>query len=128
MGGSQGIRDQRPLPEKFIPEDLGSATRTALDGRSELYGFVTEDGVRPRELGIQETGNFSTRGAPWGIRESLVDMTHEVGIDFDKFVGGIARDKSDVEMAEELGVSAKTVSHLKNHFWRHGINDIQGQD
>ncbi|QGG48249.1 hypothetical protein [Heliorestis convoluta] len=119
---------QRPLPDKFVSEDLGSATRVALDGRSELEGFVTKEGVKPRDLGAPETTQYSTRGAPWGIRPSLVDMTHEVGIDFDKFIDGIAKDRSDTEMAEELGVNAKTIGHLKNHFWRYGINDIQGQD
>ncbi|WP_235911049.1 hypothetical protein [Heliobacterium mobile] len=128
MGGSQGRGDQRPLPDKFVPEDLGSATRVALDGRSDLYGHVTEKGVRPRELGVQETSQFSTRGAPWGMRESLVDLTHEMGIDFDKFVEGIAKDRSDMEMAQEFGVPEGTVSHLKNHFFRYGINDVQGQD
>ncbi|KAB2954675.1 helix-turn-helix domain-containing protein [Heliorestis acidaminivorans] len=55
-------------------------------------------------------------------------MTNEVGIDFDNFIDGIAKDRSDTEMAEEFGVTPKTIGHLKNHFWRYGINDIQGQD
>ncbi|MBM7868461.1 hypothetical protein [Heliomicrobium gestii] len=128
MGGSQGKGDQRPLPDRFVPEDLGSATRVALDARSDLYGHVTEEGVRPRELGVQETSDFSSRGAPWGTRESLVDKTHEMGVDFDKFIAGVAADKSDTEMAQELGVSEKAIQHFKNHFFRYGINDVQGQD
>lgn len=115
--------DKEELPKSFVPDHLGSAPLVNLDGASELYGFATEQGVKARR-----EEEITGRGAPWGYRDSLVDMCEEVNVDFDTLIEGIKNDRADNEIAEELGVSDKCISHLKNHFFRYGINDVQGQD
>lgn len=65
---------------------------------------------------------------PWSTEPSLKQKTDEVGIDFDRFIYGLKYNKSDVEMAGELGVSEKTVSHLREHFMHRGLGSIMGQD
>ena len=71
--------------------------------------------------------DFRSR-VPWSLEPSLKEMSEEVGVNFDKFIEGIARNKSDMEIAEEFGVTEKTVYHLRDHFERVGINSIMGQD
>ncbi|MTI79454.1 MAG: helix-turn-helix domain-containing protein [Firmicutes bacterium] len=65
---------------------------------------------------------------PWTTETSLVTKTEEVGIDFDRFIDGLKNDKSDIEMADEFGVTNKTIGYLKDHFMRHGIGSTMGQD
>ena len=65
---------------------------------------------------------------PWSTEPSLKTKTEEVGIDFDAFIDRIKYNKSDTEMAEEFAVTEKTVAHLKDHFMRHGVGSIMGQD
>nr|WP_088553066.1 helix-turn-helix domain-containing protein [Calderihabitans maritimus] len=71
--------------------------------------------------------DFKSR-APWNSEPSLKEMANEVGINFDQFIDALAEQKSDAEMAEEFGVSEKTIYHLRDHFERFGIHSIVGQD
>lgn len=65
---------------------------------------------------------------PWSTEPSLKDKTEEVGIDFDQFIARLAENRSDMEMAEEFQVSEKTITHLREHFERLGLQSIMGQD
>ncbi|KUK82962.1 MAG: Uncharacterized protein XD97_0304 [Pelotomaculum thermopropionicum] len=65
---------------------------------------------------------------PWSKEPSLKEMANEVGVDFDSFIEGLKKDKSDSEMAEEFDVSEKLIYHLKDHFYSHGVHSILGQD
>lgn len=71
--------------------------------------------------------DFRSR-APWSSQPSLKEMTLDVGVDFDRFIEGLKNNRSDMEMAGELGVSPKTITHLRSHFERYGIQSIEGQD
>lgn len=66
--------------------------------------------------------------APWSTEPSLKTKTEEVGIDFDRFIEGLKNNKSDLEMAEEFGVTEKMLYYLRDHFMRHGVGSIMGQD
>lgn len=65
---------------------------------------------------------------PWGAGPSLKEKTDEVGIDFDKFIDQLSKNKTDMEMAKEFGVSEKTIFHLRDHFERKGLGSVIGQD
>jgi len=65
---------------------------------------------------------------PWSIEPSLKEKTEEVGIDFDKFIAGLAKNLSDMEMAKDFNVSSKLISHLRKHFEELGIHSVMGQD
>lgn len=71
--------------------------------------------------------DFRSR-APWSRQPSLKEKAEEVGVDFDRFIAGLAANRSDVEMAREFGVPEKTIWHLRNHFERLGVHSIEGQD
>ena len=64
---------------------------------------------------------------PWDLQPSLKEMTEEVGIDFDTFIKFLKDDKKDFEIAQEFGVSGKTVGYLREHFEKYGIHSIVGQ-
>jgi len=55
-------------------------------------------------------------------------MTEEVGIDFDIFIKFLKDNKKDVEIAQEFGVSDKTIVCLREHFEKYGVHSIVGQD
>lgn len=65
---------------------------------------------------------------PWDMQPGLKEIADEVGVDFDNLIKGFKEDKTDYEMAEELGVTEKMVFHLRDHFMRYGIGSVQGQD
>ncbi|MDN5293856.1 MAG: hypothetical protein PWQ91_1028 [Eubacteriales bacterium] len=65
---------------------------------------------------------------PWSVRPSLKAMTEEVGVDFNRFLEGLKNNRSDAEMAAEFGVTEKTISYLRDHFYRYGLGSIMGQD
>ncbi|ADG82176.1 helix-turn-helix domain-containing protein [Thermincola potens] len=71
---------------------------------------------------------FIRSRVPWSAGPSLIEMTDEVGIDFDSFIDGLAQNKSDMEMAEEFGVTEKTIYYLRNQFERKGLGSTIGQD
>ncbi|MCL6639618.1 MAG: helix-turn-helix domain-containing protein, partial [Firmicutes bacterium] len=64
--------------------------------------------------------SFIQSRVPWSVEPSLKEMSHEVGVDFDRLVEGIREDKTDTEMAEEFDVSEKLIYHLRDHFYTHG--------
>jgi len=65
---------------------------------------------------------------PWSSEPSLKEKAREVGVDFDRLVQLLAAQRSDEEMAAELGVPAALVTHLRRHFERYGVHSIVGQD
>jgi len=66
--------------------------------------------------------------APWSLQPSLKQMTEEVGIDFNIFIRFLKDNKKDFEMAQEFGVSKKTIGYLREHFEKYGVHSIVGQD
>lgn len=70
----------------------------------------------------------STRGAPWDWQPSLQAMCSEVNVEFNKFIEGLANNKADVEMAQDFGVTEKTIMYLREHFEKYGIDSMMGQD
>jgi len=71
--------------------------------------------------------NYVSR-APWSLQPSLKEMAEEVGIDFDDFISGLKHNKNDMELAEDFGVSKKTIHGLREHFEKFGVHSIMGQD
>lgn len=71
---------------------------------------------------------FLRSRVPWEAGPNLKEMTDEIGIDFDRFIEFIGANKSDSEIAEELGVSEKAINCLKNHFYTKGLGSTVGQD
>ncbi|NPV26018.1 MAG: helix-turn-helix domain-containing protein [Firmicutes bacterium] len=55
-------------------------------------------------------------------------MTQEVGIDFDQFIECLRLNRTDAEMAVEFDVSEKTITCLRNHFERYGLDSVMGGD
>lgn len=72
--------------------------------------------------------SFLQSRVPWSTEPSLKDMSQEVGVDYDRLIDGIKKNKSDTEIAGELAVSEKIIYHLRDHFYSHGIHSIMGQD
>jgi len=102
----------------FVPTEEGSATLKSLDAEGVTSKY--EQGPTQYTQG--------TRGAPWSREPSLKFLCDEVGVDMDSLISGIEQNKSDAEMAKELGVSQKTVKALRERFMTHGIQSIEGQD
>ncbi len=71
---------------------------------------------------------FLRSRVPWEAGPSLKEMTDEVGIDFDRFLEAVGANKSDMEMAGEFGVTEKTITCLREHFYKKGIGTTVGQD
>ncbi|GAW27798.1 MAG: helix-turn-helix domain-containing protein [Bacillota bacterium] len=71
---------------------------------------------------------YSSRGAPWDTRPSIKEMCAEAGVDWNRFIAGIKRGRSDEEMASEFGVSERTITSLRRHFEKYGIASVEGQD
>lgn len=65
---------------------------------------------------------------PWSTEPSLKFKTEEVGINFDAFIDGLKRNKSDAEMAGEFDCTEKLIYYLRDHFMKHGVGSIMGQD
>lgn len=72
----------------------------------------------------QGTGSWP----PWGRGPGLKEMTQEVGIDFDQFIECLRLNRTDAEMAVEFDVSEKTITCLRNHFERYGLDSVMGGD
>ncbi|MBC7326040.1 MAG: helix-turn-helix domain-containing protein [Moorella sp. (in: Bacteria)] len=53
-------------------------------------------------------------------------MAAEAGVDFDRFLAGLAGNRSDTEMAAEFGVEPRVIFRLRDHFERYGIHSIMG--
>ncbi|QGP93471.1 hypothetical protein MGLY_28790 [Neomoorella glycerini] len=71
---------------------------------------------------------FKPSRAPWSTRPGLKEMAAEVGIDFDRFLAGLAANRSDTELAAEFGVDSQVIFRLRDHFERYGLHSIMGQD
>lgn len=65
---------------------------------------------------------------PWSTQPSLRLKTEEVGVDFDRFIDGLCRNRSDADMARDLGVPVGVITNLREHFMRFGVESVQGQD
>ncbi len=102
----------------FVSTEEGSATWKSLDGE----GLTAKYEKGPTEY----TQGF--RGAPWSREPSLKFMCNEVGVNEDQLIQGISQNKSDKEMAEEMGVPERTIQGLRKRFMTHGIASIEGQD
>lgn len=72
--------------------------------------------------------SFEQSRVPWSSGPSLKEMAGEVGVDVGRFIDDIKNDKNDSEIAEEFDVSENLVYHLRDHFYRHGIDSVMGQD
>ncbi len=65
---------------------------------------------------------------PWSTQPSLKLKTDEVGIDFDRFIEALKNHRTDTEMARDFNVPVGVVSHLREHFFRFGLDSVFGQD
>lgn len=104
--------------EVCVPTEEGSATLESLDAE----GLTAKYEKGPTEY----TQGF--RGAPWSREPSLKFMCEEVGVNENTLIQGIAQNKSDSEMAKEMGVPEKTIQGLRKRFMSHGVASIEGQD
>jgi len=77
---------------------------------------------------MDEGDSFIQSRVPWSSEPSLKEMANEVGVDVDRFIDGIEKNRTDSEMAEELNVPEKLVYHLRDHFYTHGLDSVMGQD
>ncbi|MDD3654196.1 MAG: helix-turn-helix domain-containing protein [Desulfotomaculaceae bacterium] len=77
---------------------------------------------------MEQHDDFQFSHVPWSREPSLKEMTREVGIDFDRFIDALKEDKTAAEIAGEFDVSEKLVSHLREHFFTHGVGSIEGMD
>ncbi|TDA69503.1 MAG: helix-turn-helix domain-containing protein [Clostridia bacterium] len=65
---------------------------------------------------------------PWDRGLSLQDKAREIGVDFDRFIAGLARQATDTEMAAELDIPPEAVANLRRHFQHYGLHSVEGQD
>lgn len=72
--------------------------------------------------------NEARSRVPWSTQPSLKLKTDEVGIDFDNFIDALSREETDAEMAREFNVPLGVISHLREHFFRFGVDSVLGQD
>ncbi len=75
-----------------------------------------------------ENDSFTRSRVPWSPGPSLREIAGEVGVDADSFIEGVKNDKTNGEIAEELGVSENLIYHLRDRFYSHGIDSVMGQD
>lgn len=66
--------------------------------------------------------------APWNWQPYLNEMCAEIGVNYDKFIESMAKNRSDMEIAEDFGVRPKSITHLRKHFERYGLGSVIGQD
>lgn len=115
----QDIKGEAPVGDTFIPTEMGSARFVSLDGEGSTYKYETG----PTEL------VHGFKGPPWGVEPSMHFVCDEVGIDYNKFIDGLAAGRSDLEMANEFGVNDKTIKNLKERFYSvEAITGNYGQD
>lgn len=77
---------------------------------------------------MDKSNNVPLSRVPWSKEPSLKQMTEEVGVDFDRFIADLKEQKTDLEMAEEFAVTEKLISHLRERFYTHGLDSVEGQD
>jgi len=93
--------------QAYVLTEMGSARFVALHGSSR-YKY---------EMGPTDLTEGS-KGPPWSIEPSMRFVCDEVGIDYNQFIKGLRDNKSDVEMARELGVSEKAIANLRERFYK----------
>ncbi len=59
---------------------------------------------------------------------SLKEKSTEENVDYNEFLNHLKNQKSDQEMADELGITPKTAEHLRKHFETVGVHSLLGQD
>ncbi|WP_366921763.1 helix-turn-helix domain-containing protein [Metallumcola ferriviriculae] len=59
---------------------------------------------------------------------SLKEKAREENVDYNNFLDHLSAQKSDEEMADELGISLRTVEHLREQFEKVGVHSIIGQE
>lgn len=115
----QDQQGQAPIGKDFIPTEMGSARFVSLDGEGVTAKYET--GPTEYKQGFH--------GPPWSVEPSMHFLCDEVGIDYSKFIDALALDKNDMEIAQELGVSAETIKGLREHFFKvEAITGNYGQD
>lgn len=115
----QDLQGQVPESKDFVPTEMGSARFVALDGEGSTSKYET--GPTKYEQGFH--------GPPWSVEPSMHFLCDEVGIDYSKFIDALAVNKNEMEMAEEFGVSPKTINGLREHFYKvEAITGNYGQD
>ncbi len=77
---------------------------------------------------MDRNDSITVSKVPWSLEPSLKEMADEVGVNVDRLIVGIENDKTDSEMAQEFNVPEKLVYHLRDHFYTHGLDSVQGQD
>lgn len=65
---------------------------------------------------------------PWSRIPSLIEMTAEIGVDHDMFIHLIEKGATIEAIANQMGISEKTVESLYDHFMRYGISSVIGGD
>ncbi len=116
---TQDLQGQAPKGHTFVPTEQGSARFVALDGEGSTSKYET--GPTVLEQGFS--------GPPWSIEPSMHFLCDEVGVDYQRFIAGLAKNNNEMEMARELGVDQKTIAGLKELFYRNeAINGNYGQD
>jgi len=55
-------------------------------------------------------------------------MCAEVNVDYDKFIEGLAENKSDQEIANAFHTGEQTIRYLREHFENYGVGSVMGQD
>lgn len=116
---TQDLEGQVPKGNTFVPTEQGSARFVTIDGEGSTYKYET--GPTVLEQGFS--------GPPWGIEPSMHFLCDEVGVDYHRFIAGLAENKNEMEMALELGVEQKTIEGLKEQFYRNeAITGNYGQD
>lgn len=105
--------------KKLVPTEMGSARFVSLDGDGSTNKYEADSTTMQEE--------FS--GPPWGIEPSINFLCDEVGIDYHSFISGLATNKNDMEMAQEFGVNQRTITDLKEYFYKtEAITGNYGQD
>lgn len=104
----------------FTVTEMGSARFVSLGGEGSKYKYETG----PTEL------QQGTKGPPWSVDDSMHAVCDEAGIDYNRFIAGLRDNKSDTEMAKELGVSDKVIRNLTERFYKMDvpITGNYGQD
>lgn len=106
------------MEEKFTKTEMGSARRASLEGNSN---YKYEEGIVNNEEGF--------RGPPWGKEPSMKIVCEDLGVDYNQFINALKEDKSDINMANELGVKKEVVESLRKRFYdMEAISGNTGQD
>lgn len=65
---------------------------------------------------------------PWNWQPYLSELCTEANVDYDKFIEGLAENKTDREIADSFNTSEQTIKYLREHFENYGVGSVIGQD